>query len=199
MFSSRGHAEIKFVEHGFSFMNEFYWRFIREMRNYFFGTDLVYFHMWKYTDPLEFPHVEIHRSACISTCGNSPIPVYFHILLTVEIHISASSPTCGDSPIRLHFRMWIFAKIRVYPHAEIHLSVCISACWYIHRPPFISACGYSPKIVYFRMLVNSPTSVHFHMWIFTEKCVSPHLSKFTDPRAFPHVDIHRKMCISACW
>ena len=103
--------------------------------------------------------------------------------------------------------MWKYTKVCVnprrrkytFPHVEIHMRSCISACGNTHFG-CISTCGNSSGKVYFRMSIykrirefprgktcgNTRFFEDFHMRKYTRKC------------EFPRAEIHAEMCITAC-
>ena len=147
-----------------------------------------------YTLPLAFPHAAIHYFRCISTslkihlfwhnstCGVSPILVYFrfsgiHYFLRdsacgytlvivyfrlLKIHFFVRNSTCGNTLVKVYFRL-----------LEIHFFVRNSTC------------GNTLVKVYFRLL-----EIHFFV-----RCKSSY-GFYTLPLAFPHAAIHYFRCIS---
>ena len=103
-------------------------------------------------------------------------------------------------PDLVYYRMRQYTFPRVFPHAGIHISACISACGNqqknvysrtffpaeIHKSACKLTCG------------NSPSRSNFRMWKYTKKCVFPHVGKFTIFGVFPHAEIHDLMWISTC-
>ena len=86
---------------------------------------------------------------------------------------------------------------RVFPHAGIHTSACISACGNprknVYSPTFFpaeiheSACKLT--------CVNSPSRLNFRMWKYTKKWVFPHVGKSTIFGVFPRAEMHDLMWI----
>jgi hypothetical protein len=134
----------------------------------------VYSRMRKFTNPLVFPHVDIHRFPWISAPKNTRKFTDPLIL------------TNGNTPFRLYFHMWKYTNVCVFPrerkytiprelpHVDIHQFVCISTCADILNSAWISARGK-----------------------FADFGVFPHGRRYTIPLEFPHVDIRWFSCIPA--
>ena len=87
----------------------------------------------------------------------------------------------------VYYRMRHFTSLRVFPHAGIHISMCISACGNTRKICVNPHSGFT----HYRL--------HFRMWNFTYLSVLPLLKKTTkkNKKQFHSAEINIFVCISA--
>ena len=144
---------------------------------------------------------DLHKLWCITACGEKQFNVIsrkrksafprtrIYTLLSelpqVEIHKSMCNPR---------------RRKNTFPHVEIHMRSCISACGNTPKIMDFPACGNTHFLVYFHMRKFEQESefprvnLQVDSWILAGKNVQ----EYTIFQRFPHAEIHAEMWIPAC-